>query len=150
MRGARIRGLLALAVVTTLAYASVQCSSFDEGGDAPNATDDGGTNGGDGGGSGADGSSSSGDGGDASCGSPDFTKDPKHCGRCNHACGSGECVDGVCQPFVLAEITAPGEIARAANRIFIEVPGTATTTRVGWCATDGSSRRGRISPAGIF
>ena len=39
---------------------------------------------------------------EAGCG--DTTSNPEHCGRCNHSCFDGACVDGVCQPFKLATV----------------------------------------------
>jgi hypothetical protein len=46
----------------------------------------------------------------------DLQRDPKHCGRCEHACGGGECVAGRCQPTEMgarAETLAggPGGVA---------------------------------------
>jgi len=41
-------------------------------------------------------------GADATCG--DLLTDPDHCGRCDHSCLGGDCVDGMCQSFKLAAV----------------------------------------------
>ena len=40
--------------------------------------------------------------GDLANGCEDPLTDPSHCGSCGHGCLGGECLDGVCQPVVLA------------------------------------------------
>jgi hypothetical protein len=107
---------LSFAIAAFVALAAFHCASFQEGADAPIAGGpDGATDG--------PPSSGGGDAGDeASCGTPDFATDRKHCGRCNHSCAGGDCVGGVCQPFLLMKAAAVGEIARSGTRIFVEVP----------------------------
>ncbi len=39
---------------------------------------------------------------EAGCG--DTTSNPDHCGRCNHSCLGGDCVDGVCQPITFVSV----------------------------------------------
>lgn len=39
---------------------------------------------------------------DASCNPEKVDSDPNHCGACGHSCLGGSCVQGACQPFVLA------------------------------------------------
>jgi hypothetical protein len=43
------------------------------------------------------------DGDDANGCETDLTTDPGQCGACGHNCLSGDCIDGQCQPFVLAD-----------------------------------------------
>ena len=42
--------------------------------------------------------------GETACGQDcaDLTKDGDHCNACDHSCGGGECIAGICQPHTLA------------------------------------------------
>lgn len=41
----------------------------------------------------------------------DLTSDPAHCGACEHACRSGQCVDGICAPRVTAVLRDAHHVA---------------------------------------
>jgi hypothetical protein len=56
-------------------------------------------------------------GGSAGCRpGTDFETDREHCGRCDHSCLGGECVSGVCQAVVLADLGKQGATALALDR----------------------------------
>lgn len=63
-----------------------------------------------GGGSGGGTSTATSTGGASAC--DDTSSDPDNCGACGHACGGGACVEGACQPVVLADgLAGPRSLA---------------------------------------
>jgi hypothetical protein len=55
---------------------------------------------------------------EASC-STDIAVDPKNCGRCGHDCLGGACLEGLCQPVVLASNRGgPGSVAIDATHVY--------------------------------
>jgi hypothetical protein len=51
--------------------------------------------------------------------STDLATDPRHCGRCDHACGGATCVQGECQPLELArDIPGLGRLAVTDTAIY--------------------------------
>lgn len=71
------------------------------------ATGAGGTigSGGAGGSGGATGADAAVDASEAGC-TADIATSPTNCGACGHSCGGGACDRGVCQPYVLPDVTA--------------------------------------------
>jgi hypothetical protein len=46
------------------------------------------------------------------------SSDPKHCGACNHDCLGGECREGRCQPFAIAQSPHPWDILADATHFY--------------------------------
>lgn len=123
---------LACAIASALA-ALAACSSLDDGPDfevldaAPDgrSSPDGGTP----------------DDGGVTCDDPSKTScdgqcvdtrtEAKHCGRCGHDCGGGECVEGECKAFALAkDLNDPHGLAVAHDALYATVYGDHTIVRV--------------------
>lgn len=66
----------------------------------------------------SDGRPGEGDGAEPSC-TADLRTSADHCGRCNHSCLGGACVEGACQPVVFADAVAPArELIASRGELF--------------------------------
>jgi hypothetical protein len=88
MRRESLRRSAALVALATLAIASARCGASDE---EPGLSPDAATT-----------DAPQSDAAEAASCSTDVKSDPKHCGRCDHDCLGGACVEGACQPVILA------------------------------------------------